>query len=182
MGKVKRSEFTFENKFWTYFGYGEGWEEGRCNNCYDLMRRELRPNAYCINCWKLEIFYSNTTDLEAVKEYFLEEARKDHTLHGKWSKFEITAPNGAFTSIPSAGHPDPDVKKNGVILIYNKSIKEREARRKKIIKDLKRRNLYKKDDISYRRGCLNFDELIGTWVDWYDLESDYPEAKLRPKD
>lgn len=33
--------------------------------------------------------------------------------------------------------------------------------------------LYKKEEISYRRGCLNFNQVIGNWKGWYDLDEDY---------
>jgi hypothetical protein len=172
---MTKEKLTYENKFWVFFGHGEGWEKNKCSRCYELLNRDKKPNKYCINCWKLEIFFSNCTDLEAVKAYFLEEAGKDRTLHGKWIKKEMEFPDGALNSIPMIGHPDLDVKKDGVILIYTQTIKEREERRKKILKDLLERGFYKKNNISYRRGCLNFDPIIGVWTDWFDLYSDYPE-------
>jgi len=79
--------------------------------------------------------------------------------------------------MPAAGHPDLDVEQDGVILIYTTSIAERDARRAKILADLKARGLYKKDAISARRGCVNFDEIIGPWTGWYDLERDYPDGE-----
>ncbi len=169
-----REAITHEDGTWVYFGRGVGWEPGRCRRCYDLLSRELKPNRYCINCWKLEIFFSNCTDLEGVKRYLLEEAERDPTLHGKWLKEEMEIPRNLLTSIPEEAHPDPDVKKDGAILIYNQSIAEREERKKKILNDLRPRGLYAKRDISFRRGCVNFDEIIGNWKQWYDLEKDYP--------
>jgi len=163
----------FEDKYWVYFGLGRGWAPDRCANCYDLLERHRQPNEYCINCWKLELFFSNCTDPEAVKRYFLEESLRDDTLHGKWLKKRILIPRHLLTSIPEDAHPPLDVEEDGVILIYNQSIEERERRRKKILRDLKVLGLYLKDDISYRRGCVNFDELIGSWKDWYDLNKDY---------
>jgi len=164
----------FEDKDWVYFGYGAGWEPNRCVKCYELLQKYQKPNKYCINCWKLEIFFSNCTDFEKVKEYFLEEALRDHTLHGKWLKRTMSIPRYLLTSIPENSHPDVNVKEDGVILIYNQSIEEREMRRRKILKDLRGLGLYKKDNISYRRGCLDFDRIIGNWKDWYDLNKDYP--------
>ena len=165
--------FTQENEFWVFFGYGDGWPKDKCEACYKLLENLKKPNEHCINCWKLEIFFSNTTDLEAVKEYFLEEGQIDHTLHGKWIKNEIEVPRELLTSIPDSAYPDEDVVSDGVILIYCQNIEERERRRKKILEDLKTRKLYKKSDISYRRGCVNFDKIIGNWKEWYDLDKDY---------
>jgi hypothetical protein len=177
---LNRKELTFENKYWVFFGHGAGWEEDRCSRCYELLDKEKKPNKYCINCWKLEIFFSNCTDLDAVKAYFLDEARRDRNLHGKWIKEEMEIPDGTLTSIPKEGHPDPRVKKEGVILIYTQCIKERDRLREKILNDLRDRGLYRKTAISSRRGCLNFDELIGSWLDWYDLESDCPDTLQSP--
>lgn len=168
-------QYTFENDYWVFFGYGTNWEADRCNRCYRRLDSTLRPPPEAINCWKLEIFFSNCTDLEAVKQYFLDEGRRDSTLHGKWLKREMEIPRQKLTSLPAAGHPDPDVEQDGAILIYTPSIAERDTRRTKILADLKARGLYRKDAISARRGCLNFDEIIGPWQQWYDLERDYPE-------
>lgn len=165
----------FEDKYWVYFGYGEGWEPDRCSKCYDLLEKYQKPNKYCINCWKLEIFFSHCTDLEGVKEYLLEESLRDHTLHGKWLKRTMKIPRDLLTSIPEEAHPDLNVEEDGAILIYNQSIEEREKRRSKILKALKALGLYKKDSISYRRGCVNFDEIIGHWKDWYDLDKDFSD-------
>jgi hypothetical protein len=172
---LSREDLTYENKFWVFFGHGEGWEGDRCSRCYELLEKEQKPNKYCINCWKLEIFFSNCTDPDAVKAYFLEEAKMDRTLHGKWIKEEMEIP-GALTSIPEEGHPDPGIEKEGVILIYTQSIKERDRRSEKILKDLQERGLYRKGAISSRRGCLNFDELIGPWKEWYNPKIDYPKV------
>jgi hypothetical protein len=170
-----REQYTFENEHWTFFGYAVGWPPGKCSECYSMLKNEKMPNEHCINCWKLEIFFSNCTDLDKVKEYFLNAGKEDETLHGKWLKNEMDIPRQLLTSIPAEGHPDEDVKRDGVILIYCQNIEERERRREKILSDLKALGLYKKDDISYRRGCVNFDELIGNWKQWHDLEKDYGE-------
>lgn len=165
--------YTNENDHWLFFGYGEGWPQGKCEDCYKLLEKTKKPNKHCINCWKLEIFFSNCNDLDAVKEYFLNEGKIDRTLHGKWLKNEIEFPRNLLTSIPPSAHPNKDITKDGAILIYCQSIEEREQRRKKILTDLHNLGLYKKNDISYRRGCLNFDEIIGNWKSWYDLNKDY---------
>ncbi|MFQ5855292.1 MAG: hypothetical protein ACE5LU_06580 [Anaerolineae bacterium] len=172
-----RRQYTFENEFWVFFGYGIDWEPGRCDRCYRRLESTNAPPPEAIDCWKLEIFFSNCTDLEAVKQYFLDAGRKDPTLHGKWLKQEMEIPGDKLTSIPAAGHPDPDVKRDGAILIYTTSIAERDARRAKILADLKARGLYRKDAISSRRGCVNFDEIIGPWTEWYDLEQDYVKER-----
>jgi len=171
-----RRQYTSENAHWVFFGYGLDWEPGRCDHCYRRLYATLQPPPEAINCWKLEIFFSNCTDLDAVKQYFLDAGRKDPTLHGKWLKQEMEIPHDKLTSLPAAGHPDPDVKTDGAILIYTTRIAERDARRAKILADLKARGLYRKDAISSRRGCVNFDEIIGPWTEWYDLERDYPDG------
>lgn len=172
-----RPGYTAESEHWLFFGYGTDWEPGRCDHCYQRLYATLKPPAEAINCWKLELFFSNCTDLEAVKQYFLDAGHADPTLHGKWLKQEMEIPGDKLTSMPAAGHPDPDVRQDGVILIYTTSIAERDARRAKILADLKARGLYRKDAISSRRGCVNFDELIGPWTAWYDLERDYPAGE-----
>ncbi|MFQ6059298.1 MAG: hypothetical protein ACE5MB_10530 [Anaerolineae bacterium] len=172
-----RQSYTFEDRHWVYFGYEVDWAPDRCKTCCDLLYRNLKPPPQAINCWKLEIFFSNCTDVQAVKDYLLEEGLKDHTLHGKWLKEEMEIPRDKLTSIPASAHPDPDVKKDGAILIYTQSIAERDERKAKILADLKARGLYRKDAISSRRGCVNFDEIIGPWTEWYDLERDYEGPK-----
>ena len=167
--------YIYENRDWVFFGIGEDWEEDRCPKCYGMLRKELKPNKYCINCWKLEIFYSNCTDLEAVKRFLIDESKRDHSFHGKWLKREMPLPVEAYTSIPASGHPDADVERDGVILIYTRSIEERDRLKERILKGLQERGLYKKSSLSYRRGCLDFDELIGNWKEWYELDKDYPE-------
>lgn len=177
--KIKRP-FTSENDWWFFFGYGIDWPPDKCSSCLRLVEIYKKPNRHCINCWKLEIFFSNCTDLQAVKEYFLEEAKRDPSLSGKWLKEPMEFPSeikGKITSIPEEGHPDPNVKKEGVILIYTQSIAEREEKRKRILQGLKERGLYKKPEISYRRGCLDFDELIGPWKTWWPLDKDYNEEE-----
>ena len=169
--------YTAENEHWVFFGYGTDWEPGRCDRCYRRLDSTHAPPPEAINCWKLEIFFSNCTDLEAVKRYFLDEGRKDPTLHGKWLKREMEIPRDKLISIPAAGPPEPEVKTGGAILIYTTSIAERDARRARILADLKARGLYRKDAISSRRGCVNFDEIIGPWQEWYDLERDYPDGE-----
>jgi hypothetical protein len=168
-----RRQYTFENEYWTFFGYGVGWAPEKCQLCSELLDKSKKPNEHCINCWKLEIFFSNCTDIDAVKNYFLEEGKKDHTLHGKWLRGKMELPRDLMTSIPRDAHPDEDVKEEAVILIYCQSIEERETRRKKILDDLCTAGLYKKENISFRRGCLNFDTVIGNWKDWYDLDKDF---------
>ncbi len=167
--------FLHENRDWVYFGFGEGWKEGKCDECYRLLRQDLKPNRHCINCWKLEIFFSNCTDLEEVKRFLIDESIKDRTLHGKWLKREMKIPKGVLTSIPEAGHPDKGVKKEGVILVYTQSIKERDEKKERILTGLREKGLYKKSALSYRRGCVNFDELIGSWKKWHYMDRDYSE-------
>lgn len=173
--KELKQAIQFEDTYWVYFGFGEGWKPDRCSKCYELLQRYQKPNQYCINCWKLEIFFSNCADLEGVKEYLLEESLRDHTLHGKWLKRTMKIPRDLLTSIPEEAYSDLNIEEDGAILIYNQFIEERERRRRKIAKDLKALGLYKKDSISYRRGCVNFDEMIGNWKDWYDLDKDFPD-------
>lgn len=170
-----RKTYTFENEYWVFFGYGLDWPDGKCRECYALLEREKKPNNHCINCWKLEIFFSNCSDLEAVKSCLLEEGRRDHTLSGKWLKREMEIPRHLLTSIPASAHPDPEVERDGVFLIYTQSIEERERKRKKILGELKALGVYRKDNISYRRGCLDFDRIIGPWQEWYDLDRDFEE-------
>lgn len=170
---MKRRKLTYDDGFWVYFGYGEGWDPDRCKKCYTLLEKFKKPNEYCIDCWKLEIFFSNCTDVDKAKEYFLESAKEDYTLHGKWIKKEMEIPRSILTSIPAEAHPDPEVKRDGVILIYTQSIKERDARKNKILADLKALGLYRKNAISSRRGCVNFDEIIGNWKTWYPVDKDY---------
>jgi len=165
---------TFEDENWVYFGIGEGWEPNRCYICSRLIERYRAPNRYCINCWKLEIFFSNCTDVKAVKEYLLSESLRDLRLHGKWLKKKTTIPREVLTSIPEEAHPDDEVEEDGVILIYTTSIKERDERIKKLLKDLGERGLYRKKSISYRRGCVSFDFIIGDWMSWYSIDKDYP--------
>lgn len=177
--RLKRP-FTFENEWWHFFGYGVTWPPDKCSRCLELVETHKKPNRHCINCWKLEIFFSNCTDLQAVKDYFLEEAKRDTTLSGKWLKKPMEMPEdikGKITSIPKEGHPDPGVNKDGAILIYTQSIAEREEKGKRILAGLKERGLYKKSEISYRRGCLNFDEIIGPWKTWWSLDKDYNEEE-----
>jgi len=168
-----RRQYISENEHWVFFGYGTEWEAGRCERCYRHLHATNEPPAEAINCWKLEIFFSNCTDLEAMKQYFLEEGRHDPTLHGKWLKQEMEIPREKLTSLPAAGHSDPEIKRDGVILIYTTSIAERDKRRAKFLPDFEARGLYKKDAISSRRGCVNFDEIIGPWQEWYDMQCDY---------
>jgi hypothetical protein len=168
-----RRQYISENEHWVFFGYGTEWEPGRCVRCYQHLYATNEPPPEAINCWKLEIFFSNCTDLEAVKQYFLDEGRRDPTLHGKWLKQEMEIPREKMTSLPAAGHPDPDIERDGAILIYTTSIAERDARRAKILSDLKARGLYQKGAISSRRGCVNFDEIIGPWQEWYELDRDF---------
>src|SRR3989304_9877853 len=113
-----RARLTFDDGFWVYFGYGEGWLPDRCNKCSKLIEKFKKPNKYCIDCWKLEIFFSNCTDVDKVKEYLLEQAKEDATLHGKWTKRQMEIPRNVLTSIPADAHPSPEVKKDGGILIY----------------------------------------------------------------
>lgn len=170
--------FTSENKWWFFFGYGATWPEDKCSRCSELVETYKKPNRHCINCWKLEIFFSNCTDLQAVKGYLLEEAKSDQTLSGKWLKEPMEMGEdikAKITSIPEEGHPDPKAKRDGVILIYTQSIAEREKKRKRILRGLQERGLYKKPEISYRRGCLNFDEIIGPWKTWWPLNQDCQE-------
>lgn len=166
---------TFEDRHWIYFGYGVGWPNDKCNKCYELVNRFKKPNRHCINCWKLEIFFSNCTNVDAMKKYFLKEGERDPSLHGKWLKKEMEIPRHLLTSIPVEAHPDLQVKKDGVILIYTQTIKERDKRKNKILIDLKALGLYRKKQISYRRGCVNFDEIIGNWKMWHPLHVDFEE-------
>ena len=81
-----RDTLTSQNEFWVFFGHGIDWPSGKCNDCLRMVDENKGPNHHCINCWKLEIFFSNCTDVDAVKDYFLREAEADPALHGKWSK------------------------------------------------------------------------------------------------
>jgi len=173
---AKQTSITHEDRYWVYFGYGVGWPRGKCEQCYQLVNQLKKPNKHCINCWKLEIFFSNCTDVNKAKSFLLDLAQKDHTLHGKWIKEEMEIPWSVLTSIPAEAHPDPEVEKDGVILIYTQSIKEREEKKNKILAGLRASGLYKKNAISYRRGCVNFDEIIGNWKRWHPLDKDYPQG------
>jgi len=168
--------FTAENDWWFFFGYGLGWPDDKCSRCTFLVEQYQQPNRHCINCWKLEIFFSNCTDITRMKDYMLKAAQADHTLSGKWLKepMEFTPELKArLTSIPETGHPDQNVTKDGVILIYTQSIVERDKRLNQFLHDFKRQALYRKPSISYRRGCVNFDEIIGPWKTWWPLDQDY---------
>ena len=172
---------TSENQWWFFFGYGVTWPPDKCSRCTELVELYKKPNCHCINCWKLEIFFSNCTDLKTVKDYLLEEARQDPTFSGKWLKKPMEMPRDIkekITSIPEEGHPSPDIKKDGVILVYTQSIAERDERKGRILAFLRQNGLYKKPEISYRRGCLNFDEIIGPWQTWWSLDKDYSEEDV----
>jgi len=171
--------FTREDGFWVYFGYGVEWPRGKCKTCRRLVEKFGKPNEHCINCWKLEIFFSNCTDVNKVKRYLLELAEKDHTLLGKWTKRQTEMPRHLLTSIPVEAHPDAKTKGDGVILIYTQSIQERDEKIKKILSDLKAQRLYEKNSISYRRGCVDFDEIIGDWRTWHPLDRDYEMGETR---
>jgi len=164
-------ERAIKYEYWVYFGMSMGWEPNSCSECIRLIKRYRSPNRYCINCWKLEIFFSNCTDVKAVKEYLLRESLKDEALHGKWLKEKVKIPREMLTSIPEEVHPEDGL--DGIILIYTKSIKERDDRIRKLLKDLNSRGLYKKRGISYSRGCVNFDFIIGNWKTWYKIDKDY---------
>lgn len=172
----KGRPFTMENDWWFFFGYGVGWPPDKCNRCTELVEQYRKPNRHCIDCWKLEIFFSNCVEVELMKEYMLKAAKADHALSGKWLKepLEFTPElKERMTSIPEAGHPDPEITKDGVILIYAQSIAERDRRLSRFLHDFEAEGLYRKGTISYRRGCVNFDEIIGSWKTWWPLDRDY---------
>jgi len=172
-GLTERTPITYEDKHWVYFGYGVGWPRDKCEKCNRFVIKFKKPNEHCVNCWKLKIFFSNCNDVNKVKKYILDQAEKDHTLHGKWIKKAMEIPLSVLTSIPAEVHPNPEVKKDGVILIYTQTLNERDKRKNKILADLKGLGLYKKNASSYRRGCVNFDEIIGNWKTWHPLDKDY---------
>jgi len=86
----------------------------------------------------------------------------------------VKIPRELLTSIPEEAHPEDGIEEDGVILIYTKSIKDRDERIRKLLRDLNSRGLHKKRSISYRRGCVNFDFIIGNWKTWYVIDRDYP--------
>jgi len=176
---TERTSIIYEDNYWVYFGYGVGWPRDKCEKCIRSVTKFKKPIKHCINCWKLEIFFSNCTDVNKVKKYVLEQAEMDHTLHGKWIKKEVEIPLSVLTSIPAEEHPSPEVKKDGFILIYTQTINERDKRINKILADLKALGLYKKNVISYRRGCVNFDEIIGNWRTWYSVDKDYAQGSVK---
>ncbi len=49
-----RRPYTLENEYWQFFGYGDGWLPAKCEECYELLDKNMKPNTHCINCWKLE--------------------------------------------------------------------------------------------------------------------------------
>lgn len=171
-----RSAFTHENEWWYFFGYGSDWPADKCSRCLSLVENLKKPNRYCIDCWKLEIFFSNCVDLDRMKKFLLDAAREDHRISGKWLKEPMELDSelrSKLTSVPSDGHPDREVKSDGAILIYTRTIKERDERVRQLLTGFKKNDLYKKESISYRRGCLNFDDVIGPWKQWWPLDKDY---------
>lgn len=171
--------------YWLYFGYGEGWGD-KCERCFKELKTNKQPYKESINCWKFEIWIDNLTDVEATLNYLLEEAEKDHTLHGKLLKrpMPIYEAQGERLgsckshSIPEEAKPDSylsrELTSERLILIYNQTIQERDARMTKIIGELKAKGLYKKETAPYRRGCIQpHEDIIGPWEKWYDLDKDY---------
>ncbi len=103
-----RRPYTFENAYWIFFGYGIDWEPGRCDRCYARLNRTLKPPPEAINCWKLEIFFSNCTDVEAVKQYFTQapvvivvcaDTRRPATRYGARGVHFYSLIDGAFAAM-----------------------------------------------------------------------------------
>lgn len=174
-----------EDSYWLYFGYAKGWGN-KCDRCLKEINQTKKPGFECINCWKFEIWIDNLTDLTETLAYLLEEADKDHTLHGKMMKKPLLhfesgegrLATGVSHSIPEQAKPDRylkgEIKSDQVILIYNQSIEERDSRMRKIIGELQALGLYKKASAPYRRGCIQPHEtIIGPWENWYDMENNY---------
>jgi hypothetical protein len=174
-----------ENNHWLFFGHGEGWGN-KCTRCFRQVEQTGKPGLECINCWKFEIWTDNLTDVTETLVYFLEEAQKDPTLHGKLMKQphllyesgEDRLGSGVSHSFPDSAKPDRylagEIGRDRIFLIYNQSIAERDRRMNKIIGDLKARGLYKKDIAPYRRGCIQpHESIIGPWENWYQLDKDY---------
>ena len=51
-------------------------------------------------------------------------------------------------------------------VVYSTSELGRNALKTSIYKDLKARRLLKKDFLPYRRGCKQFEKVLGPWRDW----------------
>ncbi|MFQ5575291.1 MAG: hypothetical protein ACE5E0_06695 [Terriglobia bacterium] len=168
--------FSHEDNWWFFFGYGDGWPGDKCSACIAAVEVEKKANRHCINCWKLELFFSNCRDLPRVKEILMAEARRDRSIHGKWLREPVRLSpelRAKITSIPETGWPGPAEPEEGVILIYTQSIAERDEKSKRIRYLLDQDDLYARPDISARRGCLNFDEVIGPWKNWWPLDRDF---------
>jgi len=174
-----------EDDYWFFFGHGEGWGD-KCDKCFQRLKSTRKPGAECIDCWKFEIWTDNLTDVAETLAYLLEEADRDHTLHGKLMKNplliyesgEKRLGTGISHSIPEEAKPDRylsgEIDRDRVILIYNQSIEERDKRMLKIIGDLKAKGLYKKELAPYRRGCIQpHESILGPWEKWYNLDKDY---------
>ncbi len=139
----KRRLFTYETKKWLHYGFGEGWDYGRCNVCVQQVYSVGTPNDYTLNCWKVLIFEDAVTDFNAVKNYLIQRASSDRRLMGKIGKGE-----------------------NSLALVYTTSELERDVVRKSIFDDLKSMSLLKKNFLPYRRGCKAFEKILGPWKQW----------------
>ncbi len=185
---------------WWYFGRGEAWGD-KCERCLDAISRtdphppaEICPEM--IDCWKIELWESNLHDLEQVLIYLMERSRADKNLIGKMSLGHAVwheprgdrLGSGNSHSIPEEAKPNDylsgKLKHDRVILIYCRTIEERERRREKIYTDLWLKGLYRKNTLPpYRRGTIKpHEDLFGPWEKWYDMDKDYtPSEKTNSK-
>lgn len=139
----KRRPFTYETKKWLHYGFGEGWDYGRCNVCVQQVYSVGTLNEYTLNCWKILIFENAVTDFNVVKNYLIQRAHADRRLMGKIGKWG-----------------------KSLALVYTTSELERDVVRKSIFDDLKSMSLLKKNFLPYRRGCKVFEKVLGPRKQW----------------
>lgn len=138
-----RRPFSYDTPSWSHFGTGEGWAYGRCNRYLDHVYSTRAPNDDTVNCWKVLVFEDAVTDFEQVKTYLVERAGQDPTLLGKWQR-----------------------GKNQLAVVYATSEERRDELRSSMIKDLRQMGIMKKGFLPYRRGCKQFEKVLGDWHGW----------------
>jgi len=139
----QRREFRYDTPNWSHFGFGEGWEFGRCNRCLDHVSSTKTAGPDAVNCWKVLVFADAVTNFDEVTRYLVERAEEEKEIVGKWQRGR------------------------GVLaVVYATSEIRRDELKTSIYHDLKKRGLLKKSFLPYRRGCRQFERYLGPWRSW----------------
>lgn len=160
-----------EGAVWRYYNCPDPYWAQKCSSCRQKLSAKAAPCEECVNCWKVEVWKHGKAFDGADFDLLMDRLHltAGFSVIAKASRAPIQV---VRTGVPAAGYPDTET--DDLLVLYARSIDERETLRKLLQVALGISPGAAKL-IPVRRGCWRFDRLLGPWQSWHPVDSDWPE-------